>query len=229
MELGINSFVRLNIDEEVDKINPCTPLGEEMKMTNRGMIKNYKILIAGVGGQGIVYLSNIIVEAAMIAKIPVSVSEIHGLSQRGGVVTSGIGLGEHCTGFYGTAGVDFLIGLEPLETQRCISYLHKNSCVIFGNNRIQPYSVNAQMASYPDVNEFAGYLKKECREVTYIGGFPKEIDAVLYNIFMLGRATRMETFPLTAGQLEEAINANVTGYFKEKTLTAFKLGMNYTE
>ena len=59
------------------------------------MIKNKKILIAGVGGQGIVYLSNIIAEAAMLSDIPVSVSEIHGLSQRGGVVTSGIGLGEH--------------------------------------------------------------------------------------------------------------------------------------
>src|SRR3972149_11927705 len=107
-----------------------------------------KILIAGVGGQGIVYLTNILVEAAMLSDIPVSVSEIHGLSQRGGVVTAGIGFGKHNTGFIGKANVDFLFGLEPLETQRCISHLHKNSSVIFCDCKISPYSVNAQMADY---------------------------------------------------------------------------------
>ncbi len=191
------------------------------------MIKNYKILIAGVGGQGIVYLSNIIVEAAMLSGIPVSVSEIHGLSQRGGVVTSGIGLGEYCTGFYGKAGVDFLIGLEPLETQRCISYLHTRSSVVFGNYRIQPYSVNAQMAEYPDVVEFAYYLGKQCTEVAFIEHFPEEIDSVLYNVFLLGRATRMKDFPFKKEITERAIDSVVTGYYKEKTLRAFKLGLDY--
>ncbi len=189
------------------------------------MIK--KILIAGVGGQGIVYLSNIIVEAAMLSDIPVNVSEIHGLSQRGGVVTSGIGLGEHCTGFIGKAGVDLLIGLEPLETQRCLPYLHKNSSVIFGNYRVQPYSVNAQMAEYPDVNVFVNYLGEQCREVVFIKEFPENIDHVLYNIFQLGRATRMKDFPFRANKIDEAINATVTGYYKDKTLNAFNLGLAY--
>ena len=191
------------------------------------MIKNYKILIAGVGGQGIVYLSNIIVEAAMLSGIPVSVSEIHGLSQRGGVVTSGIGLGEYCTGLYGKAGIDFLIGLEPLETQRCLSYLHTKSSVVFGNYRIQPYSVNAQMAEYPDVVEFAYYLGKQCTEVAFIEHFPEEIDSVLYNVFLLGRATRMKDFPFKKEITERAIDSVVTGYYKEKTLRAFKLGLDY--
>jgi len=186
-----------------------------------------KIVIAGVGGQGIVYLTNIIAEAAMLSEIPVSVSEIHGLSQRGGVVTSGIGLGEHCTGFFGKAGVDFLIGLEPLETQRSLFYLHKNSSVIFGNHRIQPYSVNAQMAEYPDVNSFAKYLKDQCKEVVFIKHFPETIDSVLQNIFLLGRATRMKDFPLKKNKIEEAIHSTVMGYYKEKTLNVFKQGVEF--
>lgn len=185
-----------------------------------------KILIAGVGGQGIVYLSNIIVEAAMFSDIPVSVSEIHGLSQRGGVVTSGIGLGEYCTGFIGKAGVDLLIGLEPLETQRCLPFLHKGSNVIFGNYRVQPYSVNAQMAEYPDVNEFSEYLKSQCNEVVFIEKFPESIDAVLYNVFLLGRATHMNNFPFEEKKVEEAIRNTVLGHHKEKTLNAFNLGLN---
>lgn len=191
------------------------------------MTENKKILIAGVGGQGIVYLTNIITEAAMLSGIPVSVSEIHGLSQRGGVVTAGIGLGEHCTGFFGKAGVDFLIGLEPLETQRCLPYLHKNSSVIFGSHRIQPYSVNAQMAAYPDVNSFVNYLREQCKEVVFVEHFPETIDSVLQNIFLLGRATQMKVFPLEKEKIEETINSTVTGYYKEKTVDVFRQGIEF--
>src|SRR3970040_1632627 len=113
--------------------------GRRIRTGRNKMKQNQKILIAGVGGQGIIYLTNILVEAAMLSDIPVSVSEIHGLSQRGGIVTAGIGLGKYCTGFTGKANVDFLFGLESLETQRCISHLHKNSSVIFCDYRILPY------------------------------------------------------------------------------------------
>ncbi len=143
------------------------------------------------------------------------------------MVTSGIGLGEHCTGFVGKAGVDFLIGLEPLETQRCLPYLHKNSSVIFGNYQILPYSVNAEMAEYPDINSFAQYLAKQCKEAVFISNFPEGIEPVLYNIFMLGRVTRMKDFPLKAEKIEEALNANLTGNEKEKSLKSFNLGLDF--
>lgn len=188
------------------------------------MEKGIKILIAGVGGQGVVYLTNIIVEAALLSDIPVSVSEIHGLSQRGGVVTSGIGLGENCTGFTGPAMVDFLFGLEPLETQRCVSFLHKKSSIIFGNYRMMPYSVNAQAASYPDVNKFYEYLKTQCSEVVFIESFPKEIEAVVYNIYLLGRAVKMKDFPLKEDKIEEAIKKVVGDYYLERTLNVYRLG-----
>ncbi len=188
--------------------------------------KNIKILIAGVGGQGIVYLTNIIAEAAMLTNIPVHVSEIHGLSQRGGVVTAGIGLGMHSTGFIGKSNIDILFGLEPLETLRCISHLHRNSSVIFGNNRIAPYSVNAQISQYPDINEFVDYLSAQCKEVIFINHFPKNIDAVLYNVYLLGRSTRMKIFPFNKTTIEAAIINTVADYHKEKTLEAFRQGIN---
>ncbi|HLG35474.1 MAG TPA: 2-oxoacid:acceptor oxidoreductase family protein [Bacteroidia bacterium] len=191
------------------------------------MITNKKILIAGVGGQGIVYLTNIIVETAMLSDIPVSVSEIHGLSQRGGIVTAGIGLGKYCTGFTGKANIDFLFGLEPLETQRCLPWLHKNSSVIFGDYRISPYAVNAQTAAYPDVISFAEYLGEQCKEVVFIKNFPENIDPILYNIFLLGRATRMKDFPFSVKKIEEAIQNTVTEYQLEKTYSAFREGMEF--
>lgn len=188
-------------------------------------IKPVKILIAGVGGQGIVYLTNIIVEAAMHSGVPVSVSEIHGLSQRGGVVTSGIGLGEHCSGFIGNASVDYLIGLEPLETQRCLQYLHTNSKVIFGPQQIAPYAVNAELAKYPDPGVLYAYLESHCREVIYINEFPKDVESVLGNIFLLGRATCLSDFPLKADHIEIAIQDVVPEYSREKSCAVFRRGI----
>ena len=78
-----------------------------------------------MGGQGIVFLTEIIVEAAMRARINVATSEIHGLSQRGGTVTAGITLGEGTYGMVEEGGADFLLGLEMLEAQRCVNYLNK--------------------------------------------------------------------------------------------------------
>lgn len=187
----------------------------------KNKFQNKKILVTGVGGQGIVYLTNILAEAAVLSETPVSVSEIHGLSQRGGVVTAGIGLGKNCTGFIGKANVDFLFGLEPLETQRCAAHLHKNSSAIFCNYRIAPYSVNAQVAQYPDIKSFAEYLKTQCKEIVFIENIPANIDAVLYNVFLLGRAVGMEDFPFSAQTIEKAIINTVAEYNKKRTLAAF--------
>lgn len=183
-------------------------------------------MITGVGGQGIVFLTNIIVEAALLAEIPVSVSEIHGLSQRGGVVSAGIGLGKYCTGFIGKAGVDFLIGLEPLETQRCLPYLHKNSSVVFADYRIPPFSVNAQTAVYPEVDSFVTYLSSQCREVRYVKKFPETVDSANQNIFLLGTALKMKGFPFKKENIEDSIKSTVRSK-KEKTLEIFRQGTEY--
>lgn len=192
-----------------------------------------KLLIAGVGGQGIVFLTNILAEAAMLYNLPVSVSEIHGLSQRGGVVTAGIGFGKYTTGFIGMANVDFLIGLEPLETQRCLPHLHRNSSVIFGNYKIPPYAVNAEIAQYPDVNAFAAYLHARIKEVVFVKDFPNELSSILQNIFLLGAAAQMKEFPFREDVVEEAIKNTVTDYHKEKALAMFHAGrkhlLNYNE
>jgi Pyruvate/2-oxoacid:ferredoxin oxidoreductase gamma subunit len=92
---------------------------------------------------------------------------------------------------------------------------------------VQPYSVNAQMAEYPDINSFAKYLGEQCKEVVFIEKFPEGIDAVLFNVFLLGRATRMKDFPFEANKIEEAIINTVTAYHKEKTVKAFKLGVEF--
>ncbi|MCC6753735.1 MAG: 2-oxoacid:acceptor oxidoreductase family protein [Saprospiraceae bacterium] len=184
-----------------------------------------KIMIAGVGGQGIVYLSNLIVEAAVASGISASVSEIHGLSQRSGIVTSGIGLGEHCTGFLARASVDLLFGLEALETQRCLPWLHRNSSVVFCNHRLLPHAVNARTAEYPDPGQLARYLQNHCREVVCIDTRQLLIDTIRLNLFCLGVATRLAQFPLETVAIEQALARTSTERNLEKSLEVFRQGM----
>lgn len=190
---------------------------------------NTKILVAGVGGQGVVFLTNLLVKSALLADIPVATSEIHGLSQRGGSVTAGITLGENTYGFLETAGVDILFGLEPLEAQRNVSYLNKNSIAIIDDNRILPYAVNAGNAPYPNIEKFINYLEENIQTVIYNTESPKNMISVLRNLYVLGRASSETQFPIPAKFIEKAITELAKKGFEEESLEAFHLGVNNKE
>jgi len=188
-----------------------------------------KILVAGVGGQGVVFLTNLIVKAAMLADIPVATSEIHGLAQRGGSVTAGITLGKHTYGFLEKGGIDLLIGLEPLEAQRCVSYLNKNSNVVINNSRIFPYSVNSGHSAYPDIEKFVHFLEENINQVIYVTESPENIKTILRNLYVLGRAANETDFPIHNEFIEKAISESAREGFEEKSLEAFRLGLNKKE
>ncbi|MFH1321355.1 MAG: 2-oxoacid:acceptor oxidoreductase family protein [Bacteroidota bacterium] len=193
------------------------------------MNNSKKLLIAGVGGQGIVYLTNLLVEAALLADIPVATSEIHGLAQRGGSVVAGLTFGKHTYGFVEKGGADFLIGLEPLEAQRCLPFLNKNSKAVIDDNKILPYSVIAQKTTYPDTNSFIDHLKKNIEQLIYISEIKEEIDPLLRNIFVLGRASLLNAFPIQAKHIKQAIAAIAKPEIKEKSIKAFRSGRKFKE
>jgi len=184
-----------------------------------------KILVAGVGGQGVVFLTNLIVDAAMLAKIPVATSEIHGLSQRGGSVTAGITLGENSTGFIEKAGVDILIGLEPLEAQRCVSFLHKGSTAIIDENRILPYSVNSGHAQYPETEKFIEFLQKNIKTVIHNTEELAGVKSILRNLYTLGKLCSNTDFPIPTDFIIEGIKKVARSGFEESSINAFKKGL----
>ncbi len=188
------------------------------------MYESNKILIAGVGGQGVVYLTKLIVEAALLADIPVATSEIHGLAQRSGSVMAGITFGENTHGFIEKAGADFLIALETLEAQRCLPFLNKNSRAVIDNKRISPFSVKVNETSYPDATSFLDYLRGNIEQVIFISDFNEELHPILRNIHALGTATLLDGFPIPYDYIEKATeNAAKTGY-EEKSVRALRLG-----
>jgi indolepyruvate ferredoxin oxidoreductase, beta subunit len=188
-----------------------------------------KILVAGVGGQGVVLFTNLLVEAALLADIPVATSEIYGLSQRGGSVTAGITLGENAHGFLEKGGVDILVGLEPLEAQRCAAYLHQKSIVLIDNNRIYPYAVNAGNAAYPDIEKFVAFLKKKIQKVIYIMDELGSLKPVVRNLYVLGKLSEEKKFPIPLQFLIKAIENIVKPDALKLSLQAFKKGRKNKE
>jgi indolepyruvate ferredoxin oxidoreductase, beta subunit len=114
-------------------------------------MKTTGILIAGVGGQGILLAGDILCRVAMTAGFDVKKSEVHGMAQRGGCVTSHVRYG---TKVYSPLAkkhdVDILISFEKMESLRYLDYLKDSqSIVIINTEEVNPPSVNIGDAHYP--------------------------------------------------------------------------------
>lgn len=185
-----------------------------------------KIQLAGVGGQGVIFLTKLIVEAALEAKIPVATSEIHGLSQRGGSVAASVTLGEGTYGFIEKGGADFLFGLELLEAQRSLSFLHTNSVALIDDYRITPYTVNAGAQNYPDPLLLEEFLGRNIK-TTVIIKHQEEIKDLLRNVYLIGVATMIPGFPIDGEAVRRAITHVANEHSKAASLEAFERGRNY--
>ncbi|MBN1882944.1 MAG: indolepyruvate oxidoreductase subunit beta [Deltaproteobacteria bacterium] len=109
------------------------------------------ILMAGVGGQGIIMASNMLSEALLAAGRDVKKSEVHGMAQRGGSVTSHVRFGRKVFSPLIRKGeVDILYSLELLETLRYTDYLKKETVIILNDYRLNPPSVSLGAKTYPE-------------------------------------------------------------------------------
>ncbi len=109
------------------------------------------VVIAGVGGQGVLLASEIISNVALASGYDVKKSEIHGMAQRGGSVFSFVRIGKKVYSPIIPAGsADFLLAFEELEALRYASYLRKGAQVIVNTQKISPITVLSGAASYPE-------------------------------------------------------------------------------
>jgi indolepyruvate ferredoxin oxidoreductase beta subunit len=108
------------------------------------------LLLAGVGGQGILLASDIICKVMMDKGYDVKKSEVHGMAQRGGCVTSHVRYGEKVYSPLAKKGdVDMIVSFEKLESLRYLDYLKTGGMVLVNDEEIYPPSVNLGDADYP--------------------------------------------------------------------------------
>jgi indolepyruvate ferredoxin oxidoreductase, beta subunit len=126
-------------------------------------------LFVGVGGQGILTASDITAEVGLTAGLDAKKSEIHGFSQRGGVVESHVRWGQRVYSPMGEKGtIDLLVGLEYLETGRFIDYLKPGGVVVTNTQHLIPMSVSNSDHTYPADSAIAATLKSRAGEVITI-------------------------------------------------------------
>ena len=107
------------------------------------MIEEFNILIAGVGGTGVLTIAHILGSSALSAGLQVVQSELHGMSQRGGSVSTHLRMGTHIYSPTFPEGTgDLLVGMEPIEALRNITSIRGTGTVIFNNYEIRPLSLS---------------------------------------------------------------------------------------
>jgi len=185
------------------------------------------IVLAGVGGQGVLLLAEILGEAAVKEGFNVRVSEIHGMAQRGGAVVSEVRVGEKAmspTVLEGTA--DVIVGLEPMEALRNIKSANKDSMVILNTATIKPSGIPHD-AAYPKLEDIAEKIRLFTKNIVTIDatnmartlGNPNVL-----NIVMLGALAATGKFPMKLEAIRNSIRDSVSERFVEINLRAFDAG-----
>ena len=102
-----------------------------------GMSDTKTVVLVGVGGQGILLVSKVLSELLVQNGYDVKMSEVHGMAQRGGSVSTQIRFGEKVSSpFMGSGGAGFLLGFEKMETYRFLPYLKNGGTVIYADATI---------------------------------------------------------------------------------------------
>jgi indolepyruvate ferredoxin oxidoreductase beta subunit len=176
----------------------------EKKITN--------ILVAGIGGQGVMTAAEVLSQAALALGFDVKKTEVAGMAQRGGVVTSHVRFGERVLSPAIPPGeADILIGFEPAEALRWCRHLRPDGVAMVNNQRQEPPVVSLGLYDYPDdpveqirqagvnVHAFdAGAIARE------LGNFR------LVNTVMLGAISRYLPFPA------EVLKNQILDRFRER-------------
>ncbi len=184
------------------------------------------IILAGVGGQGILTIATIIGDAAAVAGVNLKQAEVHGMSQRGGDVQSNLRLSndEIFSDLIPCGQADLIISMEPMEALRYMPYLHSEGCVVTSSH---PYR---NIPNYPDEQALMQSLEAlPSKAVLPIEDLAKENSMPkCANILLLGMAAKYIEI-LTPAQLRESI-ARVFASKGEQVVAmnqqAFDIGLN---
>ena len=194
-------------------------------------MKEFNIVLAGVGGQGILLAAEILGVAAVKEGLNVRVSEIHGMAQRGGAVTSHVRIGKGVlspTVLEGNA--DVLLGFEPLEVLRNLKFASEKTVVIMSDERIAPTELAAKKMAYPSMKEIVEKIHSFTKKV--IVGETKELaeeagSILTRNIVLIGALSASGKMQVKKESLLKALRELVQTKHLEMNVKAFKLGYDY--
>ena len=186
------------------------------------MTKN--IMIVGVGGQGSLLASKLLGHLLLTEGYDVKVSEVHGMSQRGGSVVTYVRFGEKVYSPVIDKGqADFIVSFEKLEAARYVEYLKESGRIVVNTQEIDPMPVITGAAQYPEnlvekmENLGISVDALDCLSLAEQAGSSKAV-----NIVLMGRLSKYFDIPVEKWQ--KAIEECVPEKFLELNRKAFLLG-----
>lgn len=192
------------------------------------IIKEFNILIAGVGGQGIILISELLGNAAVNDGFNVRGSEVLGMAVRGGPVFSIIRIGSEVYGPLIPPGKgDILIALEPSEALRNITYLSKSSTIILNTEIVIPFTVSLGQSTYPDLDEIVAKLSTISDRIVKLnaGKIAEEAGSPMAaNVVMLGASFGTRRMPIKLATVKGTITSRFSAKLAPVNLKAFDLG-----
>ena len=187
-------------------------------------MKTKSIMIVGVGGQGTLLASRLLGAALISVGYDVKVSEVHGMSQRGGSVVTYVKYGDKVDSPIVQKGqADLILAFEQLEAARWLPFLKTDGTIIANTQQIDPMPVVTGVATYPDgVLEAIRKTGVKLRDVDALSLAVEAGSAKAVNVVLIGvMAAHMD---IDRAVWEQAIRDTVPAKFLEMNLKAFDLG-----
>ena len=187
------------------------------------MTKN--IMIVGVGGQGTLLASRILGNVAIEQGLDVKVSEVHGMSQRGGSVVTYVKYGDSVNSPIIDRGeADLILAFERLEAIRALPFLKKDGKIILNDRAINPMPVITGASEYPqgiveNLQSKAQVVSVDALSLSLSLGSPKAVNVVLIGVLA-------KSMDIDKSVWEKVIKQTVPEKFLDLNLKAFELGYN---
>ncbi|MHA1167668.1 MAG: indolepyruvate ferredoxin oxidoreductase subunit beta [Candidatus Hodarchaeales archaeon] len=187
----------------------------------------YQIVLCGVGGQGILTITDIICNTALASGLKVRGSETHGMAQRGGSVVSNVRIGDLHSPLIPERSADVIISLEPVEALRYAKYIRPDGYIIFNEYAIPPPNLNITGNDYPSLSSIVDNIREFTPNLIYFNAtdLAEQAGAVIsQNIVMLGAFASIKGSPLSKEALLNELQRFIKPKFVDMNLEAFEKG-----
>ncbi len=190
-------------------------------------VKAVRIFFTGVGGQGTLLATRLTGEAALEEGLPVTMSEIHGMAQRGGVVESSVVMGNIFSPTIADGEADIVLAFEPLEAARALPKCHANTLVVSNTVPVLPFSVATGQSAYPELEALYGTVGEKVARLIKVDAVEiagKAGSERAANIVMVGVLAGTGRLPISKESWAAAIKRTLPSKVLQVNQRAFELG-----
>ena len=191
-------------------------------------MKNFKMVIAGVGGQGTLLASRLLAQSAIEAGYPVNIGETYGMAQRGGPVMGHLQIGEAYSPQLRPGEADVILGFEIGEAvRRGVTYLKDGGLALVNSRKFPPVEVISGMMPYPEEEKLLSLLSEVTDKVVVFDATALAEEAgnsIATNVVMIGTLTASGWLPFDEETVVKAMKNNIRAAYLETNMLAFELG-----